>query len=430
MTKLKFFFSNNHSKFIHVDQFKFLIKWFFLSAIIGILAGTGSAFFLYSLELVTNFRESNIWIISLLPVGGFGVGLLYHYFGQSVVKGNNQLIEESHSPEKRIPFRMAPLVLLGTIITHLFGGSAGREGTAVQMGGAIADQFSRFFKIDSEDRRILLIVGISSGFASIFGTPLAGAIFGLEVLIIGRIKYEAILPSFISAAIAEYTTHLWHLTEHTNYSIPFVPELGIENLIWVIVSGIIFGVVSLLFSESSHFFGNQFLKIKYPPLRPAIGGVIIAIIVFISGTTEYIGLGVPTIVESFNNTLEPYSFLIKLLLTTFTLGAGFKGGEVTPLFFVGATLGNALIWIIPLPLPLLAGIGFVGVFAGATNTPIACTVMGIELFGVESGVYIAISTVTAYMFSGHSGIYGAQLIGSSKHKRFENEEGKILGHKK
>ncbi|WP_448518940.1 chloride channel protein, partial [Rhodoflexus sp.] len=180
--------------------------------------------------------------------------------------------------------------------------------------------------------------------------------------------------------------------------------------------GICFGLTALLFSKMAHFWQNLFKNyIHYAPLRPVAGGAIIALAVWASGTTKYIGLGVPTIVAAFADDLPFYDFFVKTLATTFTLGAGFKGGEVTPLFFVGATLGNALSELIPLPVALLAGMGFVGVFAGATNTPIACTLMGIELFGVESGVFIALACVVAYLFSGHTGIYGSQIVGSVKH---------------
>ena len=183
----------------------------------------------------------------------------------------------------------------------------------------------------------------------------------------------------------------------------------------------------MLFSKSTHFWNHLFTKhIKYPPLRPVIGGVILAIAIYSIGTTKYIGLGIPTIVEAFNSNLNSYDFLIKVLFTSFTLGAGFKGGEVTPLFFIGATLGNVLIWFIPLPMSLLAGMGFVAVFAGATNTPIACTIMGIELFGIESGVFIAIACSAAYLFSGHSGVYTSQIIGSPKHLLYTREKGLSL----
>jgi H+/Cl- antiporter ClcA len=183
----------------------------------------------------------------------------------------------------------------------------------------------------------------------------------------------------------------------------------------------------MLFSRSTHFWGDLFHKyLKYPPLRPVVGGAILAIAILLTGSTKYIGLGIPTIVNAFHFELNSYDFLLKILFTSFTLGAGFKGGEVTPLFYIGATLGNVLIWFIPLPMGLLAGMGFVAVFAGATNTPIACTVMGMELFGIEAGVFIAIACSTSYLFSGHSGVYGSQVVGSPKNGDYREEKGLLL----
>ncbi len=398
-------------------QIVYLLKWLSLSAIIGGLIGSASAILLLSLEFATTYRENNIWIITLLPLAGLGIGLLYHYMGQNVVKGNNQIVDEYHKPNKIIPFKMAPLVLIGTFLTHLFGGSAGREGSAVQMGSAISDQFSRLFKLNSLDRKILLIIGISGGFASVFGTPLAGAVFALEVLIIGRIRYEAILPSMLTAYIANATCNLWNV-HHTHYKILEVPEFTFQNILWAILCGVIFGLGAMLFSKMTHFWGILFKsKISYAPLRPLIGGIVLAAVIFAIGNTRYIGLGIPVIQESFLNELSSSDFILKILFTSFTLGAGFKGGEVTPLFFIGATLGNALVFFVPLPFSLLAGMGFVAVFSGATNTPLACILMGIELFGAESALYTGLACVVAYLFSGHTGIYSAQIIGSPKNNR-------------
>jgi len=404
----------------------FVIKWLLLSMLVGGLAGSASAIFLKSLDRATNLRETNVWIIALLPMGGLIIGLVYHYWGEDVVKGNNQLLEEFHSPKKVIPLKMAPLVLFGTVATHLFGGSAGREGTAVQMGGAIADQFSRIFKLSPNDRKILLITGISAGFASVFGTPLAGAVFALEVLVIGKIRYEALLPSIMAAVISNVACLAWKI-DHTHYEIPLVPEVAVGGIFYAIVAGIFFGLAGMLFSKSTHFWSDFFKKkINYPPLRPVIGGVVLALVVWAMGTTKYIGLGIPVIVDAFHQDLPSYDFLLKVLFTSFTLGAGFKGGEVTPLFFIGATLGNALAFFIPLPMALLAGMGFVAVFSGATNTPIACTLMGIELFGIEAGVFLGIACFTSYLFSGHTGIYSAQIVGAPKHLFYAQMNGHSL----
>lgn len=420
----------NIAKTPQVTYFVYLSKWLFLSLFIGIIIGSVSAFFLSILDWVTHWRDAHIWIVAFLPLGGLMIGFTYHYLGASIVKGNNQLLEEFHRPRNIIPLRMAPLVLVGTVATHFFGGSAGREGTAVQMGGAIADQFTKWLKLKGRDRKVILTMGISAGFAAVFGTPLAGAVFAMEVMVVGRIRYEAILPCFLVATIADYTCEAWGGT-HTSYVITYVPPLDASNLFWTLLAGIAFGLAALLFTKASHFFSGIFSKgISYAPLRPFYGGIVIALAVLIFGGTNFIGLGIPTIERAFSYEMPSYYFLLKLLFTAFTLAAGFKGGEVTPLFFIGATLGNALFLFFPLPLALLAGMGFVAVFSGATNTPLDCTLMGLELFGAECGVYIGLVCVVAYLFSGHTGIYSSQIIGSPKHIRYGRMKGKNINDTK
>ena len=401
-------------------------KWIFICALIGIFSGSASAFFLVSLEWVTQFRESHNWILWLLPMGGLSIGLIYHYLGKEVVKGNNLLLEEYENPQKPIPLKMAPMVLIGTLITHFFGGSAGREGTAVQMGGAIADQFTGLFKLDASDRKTLIILGISAGFASIFGTPLAGALFALEILYFSTISLKSSILSFLVAYIAYFTVDFWQV-KHTHYNIPVVPDITINTFAWVILAGVLFGLTSMLFSRTTHFWGRLFSKmISYAPLRPFVGGIILAVAVFFIGTTKYIGLGIPTIVDAFCTPNASYDFLLKILFTGFTLGAGFKGGEVTPLFYIGATLGSALSLFVPLPIAFLAGLGFVAVFSGATHTPIACTIMGMELFGIESGVYIGITCLIAYFSSGSIGIYHSQIVKGAKYRLYQRFKQKDL----
>ncbi len=404
----------------------YIFKWTLICLLIGACIGSASAGFLISLDWATNFRESHLWVIALLPLAGFMIGLLYHYFGKEAEAGNNLLIDTIHAPQKIVPFRMAPLVYIGTIATHFFGGSAGREGTALQMAGAIADQFSKPFRLSAPDRTILMISAIAGGFGSVFGTPLAGAVFGLEFFTIGRIRYNAIFPAFMTAAIADLVTKLWQ-AHHTHYYIGFIPDISFLNIAYAILAGIFFGLCAAAFSKTIHKTAAVFKSgIAWPPLRPLIGGIIVASAVWAAGTTKYIGLGIPTIVSSFEQQLPAYDFALKMIFTIVTLSAGFKGGEVTPLFFIGATLGNALSYFIPLPVGLLAGMGLVAVFAGATNTPIACSLMAIELFGSECGVYAAIACVVAYLLSGHNSIYGKQMVGEPKHGRFSNYQGKRL----
>jgi H+/Cl- antiporter ClcA len=391
--------------------FIYLCKWIALCTCIGIVAGVAAAIFLASLDWVTNYRETHVFIIAFLPLAGLLIGMVYHYKGSGVVKGNHLLLEEIHSPQKTIPFIMAPLIYVSTVITHLCGGSAGREGTAIQMGGSIADQFAKQFKFAAADRRLILIAGIAAGFSAVFGTPVAGIVFGLEVVNIGRSKFKALVPSILTAIIADVVCTQCGI-RHTHYSISFIPQLSLSGIFFSVLAGICFGCVARFFSFLSHRTTDLFVQtISYPPLRPFIGGICMVIIIWSMDATKYIGLGIPTIVGSFYYQQPVYDFFIKLLLTVFTLSVGFKGGEVTPLFFIGATLGNALSLFIPLPMGLLAGMGFVAVFAGAANAPIACIVMSVELFGVAPGGYIAIACVFASFVSGRS-IYAPPAVPS------------------
>ncbi len=403
-----------------------LLRWLLIGSIAGMLAGTASALLLGSLNWATAVRESRKWLIALLPLAGLAVGCMYKYYGGAVEAGNNLILDEVHDPKAVLPLRMTPLILLGTVVTHLFGGSAGREGTAIQTGASLADQLTKPFGLQARDRRILLMAGISGGFASVFGTPLAGAIFGIEVLAIGRMGYEAIFPCFIAAFVGEFVTHAWGI-HHTIYRVTEVPAFSAAGLLSSIAAGVIFGLVGMAFARATHAVSGFCKKtIKWSPLRPFAGGVAVAAAVFLLGTTRYIGLGIPTILNSFSMKLPPYDFAGKFIFTVVTLGSGFKGGEVTPLFYIGATLGNALSRLLPLPSSLLAGMGFVAVFAGAANTPISSTLMAVELFGPEAGSFAAIACVVSYLFSGHAGIYHAQRVGRSKHSSNHHEEGLSL----
>ncbi|MFN3639437.1 MAG: chloride channel protein [Flavobacterium sp.] len=403
-----------------------ILLWITLVLIVGTLAGLASGLFLYSLEEAILFREEFPIIIALLPIGGLLIGYMYYRWGGVAVKGNNLIIEEYGKPKKKIPFRMAPMVLVGTLITHLFGGSAGREGTAVQMGATLADQCTSWFKISPQQRKTLLMMGMSAGFSSLFGTPWAAFLFSFEILLHKKVHFKSIIPVVLASWTAYFVVELLPV-HHTMYSIASIPAINFQNIGYALLSGIPFGLAAALFTFLTHFFGHNFKRfIKFPPLRPFLGGIVIALAVFFMGNTDYIGLGIPIILDSFTGQVLISMFLIKIIFTSFTLGAGFKGGEVTPLFFIGATLGSALSAWIPLPIGLMAGMGFVAVFAGATHAPITCAVMGMELFGVEGSIFLALACFSAYIFSGLSGIYSEQIVTGPKRKFYTIVHKKIM----
>ncbi|MBT2282513.1 voltage-gated chloride channel family protein [Paenibacillus polymyxa] len=404
-----------------------LLKWIILGSGVGILTGSASAFFLHILDGVTQLRMEHTWLLFLLPVGGALVSFMYARYGKNSAKGNNLIIEEINKGNETIPLRMAPLVLFGTVITHLFGGSAGREGTAVQMGGSLAEWFGKLLRVGPVDRKILLICGISGGFGSIFGTPLAGTLFGLEVLAIGLIRHEALIPAFIASFVGNIVaTSFWGVT-HLHYPIGEIPAFSLIVILKVVFASILFGLTSIVFSELTHTLKKLYTRLfQNPMIKSAVGGGIIIALVYLLGTRDYLGLGIPLIEDSFTGEVHPFAFLGKLVFTALTLGANFQGGEVTPLFAIGATLGHSLASFLNLYAPFLAALGFIAVFCGATNTPIACFLMGIELFGSEGAIYLFIACIVSYLFSGHTGIYTSQQIGISKSHLISIPEGTTL----
>ena len=400
------YFSNDFKE--NTNLFKNFIKWFLLSILSGIIIGIVISLFLKSLQFATSTRQSYPVIILLLPFGGALVSYLYLRYGKDSSKGNNLIIERINKGEANIPFRMAPLVFFGTFITHLFGGSAGREGTGVQIGASICSKLSKILRLNEKDTTMIIISGVSSGFGVVFGTPIAGTIFGLEVSTVGKMRYEAIIPCLISSFIGNSIAKALKV-HHSHYVMEVVSSSDYSIFYKVILCSILFGLVSKLFSELTGNLKKFFTKlIPKPYIKSFVGGCIVIIIALVLQTQIYLGLSLDLLQDAFENNVIGYAFLIKLILTSITLATGFQGGEVTPLFVIGATLGNFLAPIINLPLSFLAGLGMVAVFCGGTKTPLASFAMGLELFGGGNIKYIFITCVISYVFAGKSGIYSSQ----------------------
>lgn len=377
-------------------------------AVLSAMVGSISAFFLWGLSTATTFREEHLWIMVFLPFAGVFIVWLYQTYGGVAQRGNNLLLEEYYRPDAGIPLRMAPMIIATTLITHLFGGSAGREGSAVQYGATIANQMRRFVRLSKTQQRILLLCGIASGFSSLFGTPLAGIIFAIEMVQLGRVRWRGLIPVVVTSFASNWVCGLYG-DLHTHYpEVVELPHPSLQTFAYLAFAGLIFGLAAQLFTKCARIFDGLFKKIKRPILRPVVGGILLILAVLLLQTTRHIGLGIPVILSAFQEQLPVYDFFIKIVLTTLTLSAGFKGGEVTPLFFIGATLGNALALFIPLPLMLLAATGFVAVFSGCTKTPLACTIMAMELFGWQAGLFFLITCLISYLVSGQPGIYEAQ----------------------
>lgn len=408
-----------------------LALWGILGLLVGILSGAASALFLHSLNWATTTREHHGRLLFLLPLAGVLIGGAYDRFGKSVAGGNNLLLDSIHAAENAtvtIPFRLAPLVLLATVITHLFGGSAGREGTAVQMGGTLANLLTKPLRLDTRAHKLLIMAGISGGFGSVFGTPLAGAVFGLEVLSVGALGYEALVPCCVASYLGDVTCRALGV-KHAVYHVG-VPVPALTPTVWLLIltAGVLFGLAAFLFSELTERVTHLAkAHIRSPLLRPFFGGLVLIALTYLVDTRDYLGLSLPLIARSFTpGGIVLWAFALKILFTGITLGTGFKGGEVTPLFCIGATLGAALAQITHQPVGFFAALGFVSVFAGAANTPLACIFMGIELFGVEIGVPLAASCVLAYILSGHRSIYSSQRISISKSHQITIEAQSVI----
>ncbi|HVZ73381.1 MAG TPA: chloride channel protein [Polyangia bacterium] len=397
------------------DRLPALGQWIALGSLVGLICGAASALFLWLLERATTFRVQHEVLVYALPLSGLGVGWLYERFGGAIRAGNNLVIDAIHDDGPELPLRMAPMVLAGTVLTHLFGGSAGREGTAVQMGASLTDWVAHRLRVDKGTRRRLLAAGVAGGFGSVFGTPIAGAVFGLEFIVLGRIEYDALVPALIASVVGDMTTRALGIV-HTHYTTalatPLTPSLLSKWLVFAAAAS----AVATLFIELNHFIKKQSeARLARLPVRMFFGGVAVVGLWKLVGTSDYLGLGVPLISRAFVDPHLPVAtFAWKLVFTAITLGAGFLGGEVTPLFVIGATMGNVLARSLGIPLELGAGVGLAAIFAASANTPLALSIMAAELLGAAVFPHVVVVCVVAYLLTGHRSIYPAQRLFRSK----------------
>lgn len=399
----------------HRERALLLLQWLGLGSAVGVACGAASALFLTLLDLATRFREGHELIVYALPLAGLVIGAVYERFGSQIRGGNNLVIDTIHDDGPEIPLRMAPMVLIGTVLTHLFGGSAGREGTAVQMGASLSDWLSHRLRLPKPLRRQLLAAGVAGGFGSVFGTPIAGTLFGLEFVVLGRIEYAALVPALAASLVGDLTTQALGVG-HTLY--PGPAPLALSPLVlakWLVFAVGVAGA-SAAFIELTHAIKKRAESlVPRLPLRLFLGGALVVACWKLVGTSDYLGLGIPMIVRAFTDpSLPSFAFAAKLWFTALTIGAGFLGGEVTPLFFVGATLGNVLARWLGLPLELGASVGMAAVFATSANTPLALSIMAVELVGASVLPHVAVVCTLAYLLAGHRSIYPAQRLHAAK----------------
>ncbi|WP_053231553.1 chloride channel protein [Sandaracinus amylolyticus] len=393
------------------EGWKRLGQWVALGALVGVACGAASALFLWLLDLATDFRTEHEIIVFTLPLAGLVIGAIYERWGAPIEGGNNLVIDTIHDEGPQLPLRMAPMVLVGTVLTHLFGGSAGREGTAVQMGASLADAIAFRLGVDGPVRRQLLAAGVAGGFGSVFGTPIAGCVFGLEFIVLGRLQHDALVPALVASIVGDLVTRALGIA-HTPY--PTIAPLALTPLLlaqWALFA-IAMAATTTAFIELTHRIKTTLkARVTRLPFRMFLGGAAVVALWQLMGTSEYLGLGVPTIVRAFSDpSLPVYAFAAKLLFTAITIGAGFLGGEVTPLFFVGAALGSVLARAMGLPIDMGAGVGLAVVFAAASNAPLALSIMAVELLGASVLPHVVIVAVIAYLLTGHRGIYPSQRL--------------------
>lgn len=409
---------NNVKDMIRLSFGRVLIlgKWLLFSGVTGCVLGVVGAWFARSISFVTELRGSHPWILYLLPFLGLLIVFIYHFEKQG---GGTNLVLESVQEGKTIPFRMAPMIFVSTILTHLGGGSAGREGAALQLGGSIAQAIGKVFKINEKDRKILIMCGMAAGFSALFGTPLAATVFAIEVVTVGVVHYSALVPCAVASLTAFEVAHLCG-GHAERFLVSGIPAFDLFSALKIGILALLCALLSIVFCKTLHGAEHLYQKyIKNPYARIFVGGVLVILLSKFFGTTDYLGGGMNIVEEAVAGKVVAGAFLLKLLFTAVSLGSGFKGGEIVPTLFVGATFGCLFGQTIGFSPSLCAACGMIALFSAVTNSPLASLVLGFELFGFEGMPFYLIAISIGYMESGYYGLYHSQKV---KYSKTEPEE--------
>ncbi len=416
-------------KIKHKAQFQFtystlyiswFLRWLIYGSLTGMVCGLVGALFHVGIDVVTDWRQSTGWLLFLLPFAGLLIVFLYHRAGLHHDPGTN-LVLTSIQGQKHIPLKMAPLIFCGTILTHLCGGSSGRVGAALQIGGSIGEGLGHIFRLKESDIKIIIICGMSAVFATLFGTPVAAAVFTMEVISVGVLHYSAFVPSIVSAAIAYGITQQWDVTEAV-FPTLFVSGYSVLLILKIILLAMICGAVSILFCVVMHRSVALFTRlIPNDYIRVFAGGCAVILCTLLVGTDFYNGHGSDVLLLAMTGAVPAFAFLVKIGFTALTLGTGFKGGEIAPALFVGATLGSTLAPILQIDPAIGAAVGMIALFCGVVNCPLASIIFSVELFGSECLLLFCIACAVSYVFSGYYGLYSSQKIMYDKlHPQFIN----------
>ncbi|MBO5524696.1 MAG: chloride channel protein [Roseburia sp.] len=399
----------------NLNRLKTSVKWVIFAILSGFIVGGVGTLFYFSMSVVTLVRTKHPEIIFLLPIGGIVIVGCYRLLHDDKDTGTNLVLSAIHSGEK-LPLRMAPLIFISTLITHLFGGSAGREGAALQLGGSIGNGLGRLFRFDEKDKHIMIMCGMSAAFSALFGTPMAAAIFSMEVVSVGIMYYAALVPCVISSLVAHAVASSFGISPEV-FPLKNIPAFQAENAVLISILAVLCAGISILFCILLHQSEVLYKKLfKNPYLRVFVGGCIIVLLTLLVGDQTYNGTGMNVIAGCMEGSVRPEAFLLKMIFTALTLGAGYKGGEIVPSFFTGAAFGCLFGNLVGFSPSLCTAVGMTAVFCGVTNCPITSLLISFELFGYDGMPYFLLAVAFSYMLSGYFGLYHSQKIIYSKYK--------------